>query len=127
MATQTVPHVAELSKFAVFVPVATPAAPKPITQLDLETLICLRNALKRREQEFARFEADLKARLEAGAEVEEGVHVADLKESFRRNVAWKEVAAQLADQLYGAGRGAAYCAETLDAAVPARSISLQVA
>jgi hypothetical protein len=125
MATQTVSH--PQLKFAVAVPIATPAAPKPITQLDLETLICLRNALKRREQEFSRLEADLKSRLEAGAEVEEGVHVADLKESFRRTVAWKEVAEQLADQLYGAGHGTAYCGQVLDDTTPARSVSLQVA
>ena len=123
MATQTVSLVVEQSKFAVLFPVATPAPPKPITQYELEELILLRNTLRRLDQ----IEADLKARLDAGAEVEEGVHVAELKATFRRNVGWKEVAAELADELYGAGRGAAYCAEVLDAAVPARSVSLQVA
>ncbi len=103
-ATQTVPHVVEQSKSVVVVPIPKPS-PKPITQYELEELILLRNALRQRQNQLAHFEADLRSRLEVRAVVEEGVHIAELKEAFRRNVAWREVVARLGDRLYGDGQG----------------------
>jgi hypothetical protein len=125
MATQTVSHVVELSKSAVVIPISQ-SSPKQITQEDLETVMLLRNTLKQRQEQLARIEGELKVRLEAGAAVEEGVHIAELKESFRRNVAWREISELLSDRLFGEGRGAAYCDQVLDGTGPTRSVSLLV-
>ena len=55
---------------------------EPITQLELELFLSLRNRLKQLESQVATEEAGLKSRLEAGATVDPGVHVIELKESF---------------------------------------------
>ncbi|HEY6126846.1 MAG TPA: hypothetical protein VIW23_01575 [Candidatus Acidoferrum sp.] len=99
---------------------------EPITQYELEEVMLLRNALRQREGQLALIETNLKARLEVGATVEEGVHVAELKETFRRTVAWKSVAADLADTVFGEGKGTAYCDEVLAATVPDRYVSLVI-
>jgi hypothetical protein len=125
MATQTVSHVVPQSKSAVVVPIPQPS-PAPITQEELEEVILLRNALKQRQEQLAWIETQLKSRLEAGAAVEEGTHIADLKEAFRRNVAWREVAERLGDRLYGEGQGEGYCQRVLAATKPARTVSLHV-
>ena len=95
---------------------------EPITQLELELFLSLRNRLKQLESQVATEEAGLKSRLEAGATVDPGVHVIELKESFRRSVAWKEVAERLARRLKLAG----YCERVLSATRPSRSVSLEV-
>jgi hypothetical protein len=84
-------------KPAVVVPIAP--FPRPITQEELEEFILLR----RKVETFDALEADLKQRLQAGAVVEGGIHVAKLKPGSRRNVAWREVAERLGDRLYGNG------------------------
>jgi hypothetical protein len=99
---------------------------KPISQLDLETAILLRNTLKRKQQELDSIEAELKARLEAGATVEEGVHIAELRVSTRRTVAWKAVAADLADTVFGDGKGESYCEDVLNSTVPTKTVNLHV-
>lgn len=112
-------------------PFAVPSQSSPevdqITQYELETLILLRSALKQRGDQLAAIETDLKARLEAGAVIEAGVHVAALKESFRRNVSWRDVAERLADRLLGSGRGDGYCAKVLSSTKPNRTVSLDIA
>ena len=99
---------------------------KPISQLDLETVILLRNTLKRKQQELDSMEAALKARLEAGASVEEGVHTAEMRVSARRTVAWKAVAADLADTVFGDGKGDSYCEDVLNSTAPTKTVSLHV-
>jgi hypothetical protein len=94
--------------------------------MDLETAICLRNTLKRKQEELDSTEAELRARLEAGAIVEDGVHTCELKESFRRTVAWKAVAADLADTVFGDGKGDSYCEDVLNSTAPTKTISLKV-
>jgi len=69
-------------------------------------------------------EQTLRTRLEAGAQVEPGVHLAELKESWRRNVSWKSVVIRLATRLKL--DGAAYCARVLSATKPDRTVSLIV-
>jgi hypothetical protein len=86
--------------------------------------LSLRNRLSRLEEQVATEEAALKARLEAGANVESGVHIAELKEHSRRNVAWKEVVVRLATRLKLDGE--AYCARVLAATKPTRTVSLVV-
>jgi hypothetical protein len=99
---------------------------KPISQLDLETVILLRNTLRRKQQDLDSMEAALKARLEAGASVEEGVHTAEMRTSTRRTVAWKAVAADLADTVFGDGKGDSYCEDVLNSTVPTKTVSLHV-
>jgi hypothetical protein len=86
----------------------------------------LRGRLKQIETQVTAKEAELKARLEAGVSVEHGDHFAELKESFRRTVAWKSVAADLADTVFGEGNGSNYCEEILASTEPTRTIRLNV-
>jgi hypothetical protein len=106
------------------VPAQVVLAVEPITQLELELLLSLRNRLKNLESQVAAEEAALKSRLEAGATVDPGVHVAELKESFRRNVSWKDVVIRLANRLKLDGE--AYCSKVLAATKPSRTVSLVV-
>ena len=99
---------------------------KPISQLDLETVILLRNTLKRKKEELESVEATLEARLEAGTTVEDGVHTAELRVSTRRTVAWKAVAADLADTVFGDGKGDSYCEDVLNSTAPTKTVSLHV-
>jgi len=117
MATQTLPHVVPF-------PQSVPA--KEISQQDLIDLIEARNTLDALKKHVESLESGLKVRLEAGVNVEQGVHVASLKEAFRRSVAWREVSQGLADQLYGIGRGESYCESVLTSTQPTRSLSLVV-
>jgi hypothetical protein len=104
-------------------PQSVPAV-ESITQLELELLLSLRNRLKKLEDQVAAEEARLTARLEAGASVDPGVHVAEIKESWRRNVSWKSICIRLAKRLKL--DGAAYCARVLASTKPTRSIALIV-
>ena len=116
MATQTLPQVVSFPQSV--------SAKEPITQLELELFLSLRNRLKNLEQQVTAEEKTLKMRLEAGASVDPGVHVAELKESFRRNVSWKDVVIRLAERLKL--NGEAYCAKVLAATKPSRTVSLVV-
>lgn len=97
---------------------------EPITQLELDILLSLKNRLAQLQAQVETEEMALRGRLEAGAIVEPGVHVAELKESFRRNVAWKAVTIRLAERLKLDGES--YCARVLGATKPTRTVSLQV-
>jgi hypothetical protein len=122
MASQSVIHSVPQSKSAVS---TTPKKLVPkVSQRELIEIIMLRNLLREREESLSAFEAEIKARLDAGASVEPGVHVASLKESFRRTVAWKSVAVDLGNAVFGEGKGAAYCEDVLNSTEPERSVSL---
>jgi hypothetical protein len=113
--TTAVPNVASF-------PQSLPA--REITQLEIELLLSLRNRLAQLESQVATEEDAFLARLEAGASIEPGVHVAELKEHFRRNVSWKDVVVRLANRLRL--NGEAYCAKVLAATKPTRTVSLDV-
>ncbi|MGH9685539.1 MAG: hypothetical protein ACRD5K_00415 [Candidatus Acidiferrales bacterium] len=95
-----------------------------ISQAELAELIEARNVAAQLEKRIEQIESDLRSRLEAGASVELGVHLASLQENFRRNVAWKDVVIRLAERLKM--EGDAYCARVLAATKPTRSVSLVV-
>ena len=69
---------------------------------------------------------DLKNRLLGGAVVQPGDHVARLDERTRRCVAWRAVTENLADEIFGQGRGAAYAEEILNETQPTTTICLVV-
>jgi len=115
MATQTLPYVVPS-------PQIVPA--EPITQLELELFLSLRNKLANLEKQVAVEETALRCRIEAGATVDPGVHVAELKEHSRRNVAWKAVVVRLAVRLKMDGE--AYCDRVLAATKPTKTFSLEV-
>jgi hypothetical protein len=120
---QSIPQSIPQSKLAIVIPIQEPAI-NPVTQEELETLLLLRNDLKKCEEQIESIESDLKARLVAGADVEEGVHVAALKETSRRNVAWKNVVIRLAERLKMDGE--LYCARVLASTKPNRTVSLDI-
>ena len=123
MATQTnVPQSLQQSKLAV---VPFPA-PQTITQLELTALLSLRARLHQIEKQVEDAEQSVKSRLEAGCSIEEGDHIAELKESFRRNVAWREVCERLGDRLFGNGKGEPYCEKVLSSTKPTRTVSLKL-
>jgi hypothetical protein len=99
-------------------------APEQITQLELAAYCSLCGRLSQLEKQVESAESSMKSRLESGCSVEEGDRTATLKESFRRNVAWKEVVVRLAERLKM--DGAAYCARVLNSTKPSRTVSLVV-
>lgn len=103
-----------------------PAVPAVVTQSELQLLLSLRNRARQLEAQIADAEKSVRDRLESGGQVEAGEHTASLKESFRRNVAWREVSERLAERLYGEGRGEAYCENVLQNTKPSRTVSLVV-
>jgi hypothetical protein len=107
---------------AVVVPIAPP---KQITQTELMLFLSLSGRLQQLEEQVTAAHDDLKARLEAGAAVQPGDHVAKLQEIFRRNVSWKDVATRLADKLYF-GKGLNYVERILRKTKPTRTVSLVV-
>lgn len=100
--------------------------PVSITQKELIEVILLRNVLRQRQEQLEFLESEIKTRLQAGADVEEGVHIAALRECFRRNVAWREIAESLGERLFGQGKGEPYCEEVLASTTPTRTLSMQV-
>jgi hypothetical protein len=115
-ATQIVPHVVP---FPQSVPART-----PITQLELEMFLSLRDRLEKLAEQVASAEASLQTRLETGSAVEPGAHTAELKSHSRRNVSWKDVVTRLAGRFKLDGE--AYCARVLAATRPTRTVSVVV-
>jgi hypothetical protein len=89
-ASKSIPFVARLQ----VVP-----TPETITQNELSMLLSLRGRLHQLAAQVEAAEQSVKERLEHGATVEEGDHLAELKESYRASVAWKDKAIDLADRL----------------------------
>lgn len=120
MATQTVtqrPHVVQFPQSV---------STEEISQQELIHLIEARNTLDALKKHVETLESGLKTRLESQVPVQAGVHVASLREAFRRSVAWREVSEGLADQLYGIGKGEPYCESVLASTQPTRTLSLVV-
>jgi hypothetical protein len=105
------------------IPFSKPA-PQQISQYDLVEYLYLKKRAREAKEQFEAKEADLRARLESKAEIEEGVHVVSLEETSRRSVAWKDVVVRLAERLKM--DGAAYCANVLAHTKPTKTISLEV-
>lgn len=115
MATQTLPHVVQF-------PQSVPAV--EISQQDLVDLIAARNTFAKLKKHVESLEESVQTRLEAGASVEPGAHVVELKEGSRRNVAWKDVVMRLAERLGLEPEG--YCSNVLAHTKPTRTVSLVV-
>jgi hypothetical protein len=123
MATQQIVSSAVQSQKSAVV--TFPQLPNPqISQVELGLLLALRGRLHQLEAQVEAAERSIKARLECGAELEPGDHRAELKESFRRNVSWKDVVIRLAERLKMDGE--AYCSKVLASTKPSRTISLIV-
>jgi hypothetical protein len=115
-ATQIVSHVVPF-------PQSVPAT-EPITQLEIELLMSLRNRLAQLKTQVETEEDAFRARLESGAQIEPGARRIELKENWRRNVSWKSVAIRLAKRLKM--NGAVYCARVLASTKPTKSVSLEI-
>jgi hypothetical protein len=123
MATQAnVPQAVPQSKAAV-VSIST-AKQDTITQTELAMLISLRGRLYQLETAVQNAEQSIRQRLEQGVSVEEGDHVAELKETHRANIAWKEKAIDLAERL--GLNGPAWAANVLAHTTKTRTVSLNV-
>jgi len=97
-----------------------------ITQTELVLLLSLRGRLEQLEAQMTAAQEDLKARLLGGAVVQPGDHVCRLDERSRRNVAWRAVAEDLANTVFGEGEGETYCQEILDSVPPTITVTLVV-
>ncbi len=106
------------------VPAQRIPAVETILQSQLVEFIEAQNVLARLRERVDEMEESIRTRLEAGADVQPGVHVASLKEGSRRNVAWKDVVIRLAEKL--GYDSAAYCANVLVHTKPIRTVSLAV-
>jgi hypothetical protein len=118
MATQTIAAPSTCIPF--------PAVQIQITQNKIELLLSLRNRARQLASQIEEAEASMLDRLRAGASVESGEHTAEIKESSRRSVAWREVAERLAVRAFGRKRGELYCPKVLAATKPTTSHSLIV-
>lgn len=117
MATQIVPQV---------VPFPSIPQVEQITQVEIALFLSLGGRLQQLEEQVKAAEENIKTRLEAGATVQPGDHVARLDERSRRNVAWRAISEDLADTVFGEGKGAAYCDEVLASTKPTVTVSLVV-
>jgi hypothetical protein len=79
--------------------------PQAITQTELVLFMSLKGRLQQLEEQVAATQENLKTRLEAGAIVQPGDHIARLDERSRRNVAWRGVAEDLPETVFGDGKG----------------------
>jgi len=95
-----------------------------ITQAELREFIEFQNLSVQLEERIKTLSLGLRTRLESGATVESGVHVATLKESSRRNVGWKDVVIRLAGRL--GLDGDAYCSNVIAHTKPTRYFSLEI-
>jgi hypothetical protein len=105
--------------------VPIPATVEQVTQLEIVALLSLHNRAHQLEEQIRDAEQSIQTRLESNASVETGEHSAELKESSRRNVAWRYVAERLANRLYG-GKGESYCDRVIAGTKPTRTVSLVV-
>ena len=101
--------------------------PQEVTQGDLSYILATRMEVDRIKANLAEAEASAKARLEAGAAVEPGAHLATLKEHWRKSTSWRDVAERVANRLYVDGRGFGYCEGVLKNTKPTRTVTLHVA
>jgi len=85
-----------------------------------------KRAYREQKKQAAEAEQSIKARLEAGAIVQPGDHLAFLNEHSRRNVAWRAVTENLADEVFGQGQGKNYATEILNETQPTVTVSLVV-
>lgn len=95
-----------------------------ITQAELREFIEFNNLSVQLEERIKTLSLGLRTRLESGAVVEPGIHVASLKENCRRSVSWKDVVIRLAGRL--GMDGDAYCSRVLTATKPTRTVSVVV-
>lgn len=70
-----------------------------ISQAEIVALLTLQAQINRLKERAAADEKSIMDRLQSGALVEEGAHVARIKEGSRANVAWKDKAIDLASRL----------------------------
>ncbi len=101
---------------------AIPKPPQEITQGDLSFILATRLEIDRLKANLAEAEDSVKSRLEAGAEVERGTHLATLKEQWRKSTSWRDVAERLANRVYGPGQGDSYCQRVLASTKAMRSV-----
>ena len=120
--THTVASSVGQSKLAVVVPIQSPQ----ITQTELVLFLSLKGRLQQLQEQVTEAEENFKARLQAGAIVQPGDHIARLDERSRRNVAWRGVAEDLANTVFGPGNGVTYCDEIVNASKPTHTVSLVV-
>lgn len=125
MATQT--NVTQLNQQSKLTVVPSPKQfPQAISQTELILYLSLVARLLQLKEQVDAAQAEFKARLEAGAVVQQGDHIARLDERSRRTVAWRGVAEDLANTVFGDGKGPAYCDEVLDATPSTITTSLVV-
>jgi hypothetical protein len=113
---------------AVSVPVKQ-ATKQPITfisQQELRTFIKLRNLIEKKQKLLESMTDTFKNLLGAGATVEEGVHIANINMTERRNPSWKNEAVELAEQVYGLGEGEKWAAKIIEKTEPVPSVRLVV-
>ena len=97
------------------------ATPEPISQNEIALLLSLRGRLLQLEEQVESAEKSIRERLERGAVVEPGDHIARIEEHFRANIAWKEKAIDLAERL--GLNGQAWAQQVLSHTTKARSAS----
>ena len=91
MATHSVLHGVNTPSITNVIPIKSPSSPQTITQLEISLILELRRRADVLQQQIDEAEKSIRARLETGSEVEDGVFHAYIKTTERRSVAWKAV------------------------------------
>jgi len=94
-----------------------------ITQTELVLFLSLRGRLEQLQAQVEQAAQSIQTRLEAGVRVEFGDHVARLDEHSRRNVAWRSVTENLADEVFGESQGKNYADEILSETQPGLTVT----
>ena len=97
-----------------------------VSQFEITALLSLRNRARQLTDQIETAEAEILDRLLSGAPVEPGEHSAEIRESSRRSVSWREVAEHLAVKAFGRKRGELYCPKVLAATKPSMTRSLSI-
>lgn len=118
MATQTIAAQSAVLQF----PQSVPAT--EVSQQELVDLIEARNLADALAKQVKTLEDDIKLRLQAGAPVEQGIHVVELKRNSRRTPAWKDATRALAEKMGLNPDG--YCAAIIEQTAPSVWFSIEI-
>lgn len=124
MATQNIVSEVKHSAVVPFVVPVPSTSVTVITQAEIVSLLNLQAQINRLKERAAEDEKSIMLRLQTGAGVEEGAHVARIKESSRAAVAWKDKAIDLAIRLGMDGK--AWAANVLSHTAKTTTTSLHI-
>jgi hypothetical protein len=97
-----------------------------VKQQELLRLIEIRNKISTLEAEKSQLEEEVKNRIVAGAKIESGTFLCELKTTMVRRPSWKDELIAFADKVKGAGAGVKLAAKITENTEPVPSVQLKI-